>query len=271
MFTYAVLCSALASIGFILTYALKPEETGLRQLYWNTFFFLPYLFVWLLGKFYTKYHIYLLPLIFAANEFGSVYRAYYEDEKLSIGNALWMTVAVNWFCALLAPSYIHAIAYIFFFLIAAFWKVYAIYEGSDREKTEIIASILIIGGIMSLAVFYILQKRELTRYFETCDAQQKELQVSNGLYEQNDAIVIVTKNSIESQNQQGQDDDERRHINFEFLNKKSTELFGFDLNDDFERNEKLKKPNFIALDQGNSFNNERAVYDDDQKIFEINR
>ena len=165
MFKYAVLCSAAASIGFICTYALKPEDTGLTNLYWNTFFFLPYLIVWLLGKCFKTYHIYLLPLIFAANEFGSVYRAYHEKEKLSIGNALWMTVAVNWWCALLAPSCVHAIAYIFFFLLTAFWKVYEIYDGSDREKAELIASILIIGGITSFAGFYILQKRELTRYF----------------------------------------------------------------------------------------------------------
>ena len=85
-----------------------------------------------------------------------------------------------------------------------------------------------VGCMLSFAAFYVLQKRELKRFYETREAQRKEQQVSQVLNAQSDAIFLVDAD-VEGQHNREIVVNEDYKPNFEFCNSRSVELFGFDL------------------------------------------
>ena len=54
-----------------------------------------------------------------------------------------------------------------------------------------VAGMHVIRSITTIMIWYILQRRELTRFYQQLKAMQKEAQVSNILDSNSDAIIVV--------------------------------------------------------------------------------
>ena len=93
---------------------------------------------------------------------------------------------------------------------------------------------------IGLILFVILQKRELKRFMteqaalsKEAVAQEKQQQVAEVLNSQSDAIIVVrkTKTKTSSNSDPEQPSGEEDPPEFLFCNRKSVQLFGFDLAD----------------------------------------
>ena len=81
---------------------------------------------------------------------------------------------------------------------------------------------------MGFVWFYILQAREISRFYQQRSAVKKESQVSNVLNSQTDGIIIVEKMQTEHQNNDEEIEFSEPKLNFEFCNSMSIKMFGID-------------------------------------------
>ena len=119
-------------------------------------FFLSYLAIFLIGRCFKKQLVYALPIIFAYLEFQSCYREHVKEEQASLGNGVWLTFWVTYFCILLAPSIMHTVAYIVIYLMSAVYKIIKHFDGNGKEKAEIMIYAVIVGAVASFIAFYVL-------------------------------------------------------------------------------------------------------------------
>ena len=118
--------------------------------------------------------------------------------------------------------------------------------------------------LVCFVLFFILQKRELKRFFQEQKAVKKEQQVSDVLNSQSDAIVVIPADEQRTE----EADKETGHrggglLKFLFSNSKSVRLFGFNLAGAVTPTEKddvassmLRLPRFIPL--GRNVSGDRA-------------
>ena len=85
----------------------------------------------------------------------------------------------------------------------------------------------IIRFIFTIMIWYVLQKRELTRFYQQKVTMTKEAQVSNILDSHSDAIIVVQLGEEESYVENENEEQEKiAKINFVLSNCKSVALFG---------------------------------------------
>ena len=133
-----------------------------------------------------------------------------------------------WF---LSPSFSFIIVkeFIFASYITLIWTFNMITDSSEIYQELALKGTVsnTIRCIATIMIWYVLQKRELTRFYQQIAATTKEAQVSNILDSNSDAIIVVQQENNESQvGDRDEEQSETSQIKFVLTNSKSVELFG---------------------------------------------
>ena len=169
---------------------------------------------------------------------------------------------------LLAPSLGFTLFYVATYAGVIAWTTVLLGDFSDPGFAEEFPQLPAVA-LVSIGVFFILQTRELKRFFGQQSAMKKEQQVSNVLNFQSDAIVVVQSERPSSTNGERSGDEEvaRQEVSplsVLFCNSQSIRLFGFDFSKqppsgegDHLAQSMLQEPRFESLDRAD--NREAAV------------
>ena len=91
-------------------------------------------------------------------------------------------------CFLLSPSLLFSFFYTGIYA-SIVGLLYFIIDFDEQERKQILDAAFI-WAISALGVFFLLQRRELMRFYEQKKANKKEQQLSNMFNSQNDAVIV---------------------------------------------------------------------------------
>ena len=180
--------------------------------------------VWLLGQRFKDYYTFLIGSSFVTSIAVCILGiALTFEEESEVGRTILIFKLMGYlmlFVLLLAPSISFMLLYVITWFVGITYITILQYE----ETAEIIGFAVILM-ILWGTFWYILQARELKRFYQQQDAEEKgiqavnkEIEITNVLNLQQNAVIIFSPTEEDS-----------NLPKIEFANIKSTELFKFDL------------------------------------------
>ena len=199
-----------------------------------------YAAAFLLRNRFKRQLAYMLILLFLWTEAHIVLTNDVLDGTASPGDELGRSMALRsryeylmraaaFFSIFGTPSLAFACAYVFLYCGFITWLSLLKGDWSKPQFKETLSQ-QPVYVMLCVVAFYMLQKRELKRFFQEQKAVRKERQVSDVLNAQSDAIVVIQSHEQAA----AEADREAGHLGsgilkFLFSNSKSVRLFGFNL------------------------------------------
>ena len=83
-----------------------------------------------------------------------------------IGTYLYFIGDVAYYCMFLAPSFVFVLIYVPVYILAIGYVSIRWGDFDDTDFIGLMAQMLVFGVLSSIGLFYILQRRELKRFFQ---------------------------------------------------------------------------------------------------------
>ena len=264
MYNAFVVFITLFWVAHLVHYISHRTNISLIKFLHATVYTLLYYIVLCVGWRFKKHFVYMLVPLLAASILMHIHgissgikiipEEDYEHQKnmqLRTGYEYLMRVTFA-FCLLICPSFGFMLIYILIFAIGVSWLSLLFGDMSSHTFVETL-SIQPVYIIIIIVLFYLMQKRELKRFYQQQDVSDQGQQVLTVLNSQSDAIVVVQSDSgnlLQSDNELMKDN----LFQFEFCNKQGLNLFGFYAVEDLENSERtdlsedmINIPRFIPL------------------------
>ena len=149
-----------------------------------------------------------------------------------------------YFISFFSPSFLFTLGtYCPIYMVCALFQMYSNYDMSNSNIFAPNIGVSIPLLVMGIVLSYMVQERNLMRFFEQQTIIKKEQQTSDILNSQSDGIVVVeiVQEENQSVNLEG-------ILEFEFCNNKSILMLGFDPKANLD-NQMLESTRFVLLDQ----------------------
>ena len=175
MLNFMVVIAALFWITGLIMFLVGPTPEEKVKLALYSLYFLFYMIVWALGRRFTKQSAYFLLVLFVLTQAIKVLanaRGLKEDsEKETSSTFLWGDTGI--YCLFLSPS----LAFLNFYLIVhtcfTLWFTSLQFDAGQENAWKTI-TYLPMALLTFFACVYILQKRELKRFFQQLEVEKKE-------------------------------------------------------------------------------------------------